>query len=321
MEKDIEHHPIAYLDNTYPLQKKIGMGSTSKVYLGEDPKDKKNYSFKILKADSSLVKKEIDVLSSIDHPNVLKIIKHGTGLLKKKTNPKPKEVYYIITEHIANGELFDYIKVGKGFGENYARIIFIQILEALQSVHSLGIVHRDIKLDNIMLDSEFNVKLVDFGFATNQHGNLSTFQGTPNYASPQILVHKPYNGVSNDIFSLGVTLFALITGAFPFQLAVAEDKHYRYIAKNDYRSYWMTRGVKVSKSFMELFNMMVALDETQRPSLEEIKTCAWIKEVNYEYLPMLKEEFKRRLKIISSQKNDLLQEKSKAINEALKKYK
>ena len=105
---------------------------------------------------------------------------------------------------------------------------------------------------------------------------------------------RPYLGVYEDIFSLGVTLFITVTGYLPFILPLPNDPLYHYIYDVDYISYWRKRRIKVSPSFMELFDNLIAFDPTQRPSISEIKNSKWMKEINWDLFPLLKQEFMRR---------------------------
>ena len=141
-------------------------------------------------------------------------------------------------------------------------------------------------------------KFVDFGFCTNEIGKLNTFLGTPSYAAPELHLRQQYYGKAIDIFSLGVCLFIIVTGSLPFKLAMPNDRFYQYFIRNDYVGFWKNRGINLSPSFMELFNNMAAFDFTQRPSISEIKQSAWMKEINYELKPFLKDEFILREKLI-----------------------
>ena len=304
--------PLAILDNKYYLIKKLGKGSTATVYLGFYPKDPQHklYSFKLIKKEKiipSIFEKEVLILSNLAHKNIIKIFNYGESTVKKKNN-KIKNVYYIIEEYIQYGELLNYIYLTKGLGENYGRIIFESLLDSIEYLHNNNIVHRDIKIDNIMLSNDLNIKLVDFGFATKAYnkifdennnilekGKLNTFLGTPNYAAPELHLKIPYYGKSNDIFSLGVTLFVIVTGTLPFKLPLPNDPLYQYIYKNDYISFWMKRKLNLSQSFMELFESLVAFDYSQRPSISEIRNCNWMKEINQNLKDELKEEFKKRI--------------------------
>ena len=95
--------------------------------------------------------------------------------------------------------------------------------------------------------------------------------GTPTYAAPELHLKRPYFSKSEDIFSLGVILFVIVTGGLPFKLAVQNDNFYQYFIKSAYVEYWKKRMVNVSPSFMELFDNMVAFNFSQRPSISEIR--------------------------------------------------
>jgi serine/threonine protein kinase len=142
---------------------------------------------------------------------------------------------------------------------------------------------------------DYTLKYIDFGFATEKsNGYLTTFLGTPNYAAPELHLKQPYLGVYEDIFSLGVTLFIIVTGHLPFILPLPDDPLYQYIFCVDYINYWRNRKVKVSPSFMELFDNLIAFDPAQRPSISEIRKSKWMQEINWNLLPSLKQEFLRR---------------------------
>ena len=114
----------------------------------------------------------------------------------------------------------------------------------LQSIHKENICHRDIKLENILLDENYNPKLCDFGLSEFNKENLTESVGTVNYAAPEILEQKPYNGFKIDIFSLGVTLLTLVTGATGFSQATSKDFAYFLIKNNLYEQYWNAFGIK-----------------------------------------------------------------------------
>ena len=299
---------IGILNSEYCLFQRIGYGSTGSVYLSYSIYDEKVpksfYAIKIMNANEPNVNImnncEVNFLEKMNHKNILKIYGHGLGILKTD-NGFTQQVFYIIMDYLNHGSLLSQIDGNKGFGEDFGRLIFAQLLDGLEAIHNSNIVHRDIKLENIMLSgNDYILKYVDFGFATEKSlGYLYNYLGTPNYAAPELHLKKPYLGVYEDIFSLGVTLFIIVTGYLPFILPLPNDPLYQYISDIDYISYWKKRNVKVSPSFMELFDNLVALDPSQRPSISEIKNSKWMKEINWELFPSLKEEFMKREEIFS----------------------
>lgn len=311
------------IDSKFCLIKKIGQGSSAKVYLGasidslisDNPSQVEYYSIKIidpLKMDITMFQKEVELLHNINHQNVLKIFSYGIGKKEriKNNQKKEKEIYYIVMEYLEHDDSLKYITQvcpgeNKGFGEELGRIIFAQLLDGLEAMHNKNIFHRDIKPENIMIGGEdYNFKFVDFGFSTDNIGKLSSYLGTPTYAAPELHLKRPYYGKSEDIFSLGVTLFVLVTGGLPFKMALPNDSLYQHIIKSDYIEYWRKRMVNVSPSFMELFDNLIAYDYSQRPSISEIRESAWMKEINWELMKYLKQELILRENIIIKRKNE-----------------
>ena len=169
-------------------------------------------------------------MKQLDHPN---IVKYYTGWYDKE-----KKKVIIITEMVSGGSLKQNIKSIRSPRLRLLKKWIKEILSGLAYLHSKKIIHRDIKSENIMLDSNFNIKLCDFGFASFSIGKFKTFFGTSGYASPEMCNKQPYYGISNDIFSLGITIFVLITGNMPFRMTNSSDPLYHLIVKNQYEEYY-----------------------------------------------------------------------------------
>jgi serine/threonine protein kinase len=251
--KDSENQIIGILNSEFYLIKIIGSGSSGLVYLSYSIYDenipKTLYAIKIMdkpEPNNDIINnRKINYLEKINHKNIIKVFGHGLGMLQTSQGLTQK-IYYIIMEYVDHGSLLSQLGDNMGFGEDFGRLIFAQLLDGLEVIHNSNVVHRDIKLENIMLSgSDFTLKYVDFGFATEKSsGYLTTYLGTPNYAAPELHMKRPYLGVYEDIFSLGVTLFITVTGYLPFILPLPNDPLYRFIFDVDYISYWRNRRIK-----------------------------------------------------------------------------
>ena len=321
--QDSEKHILGVLNSEFNLIKVIGHGASGAVYLSYSIYDtnipKTLYAIKVIfnrDPNDNELDCEVSYVEKMNHKNIIKVYGHGYGILQ--TPPDlTQQVYYIIMEYIDHGSLLTQLGDNMGFGEDLGRLIFAQLLDGLEAIHNSNIVHRDIKLENIMLSgNDYTLKYVDFGFAMEKsYGYLTSYLGTPNYAAPEIHLKKPYLGEYADIFSLGITLFITVTGYLPFILPIPNDPLYHYIYDVDYVSYWRNRKIKVSPSFMELIDNLIAFDPSQRPSISEIKNSKWMKEINWELFPLLKQEFMKREAIF---KQRMLFRKEKIMKISLK---
>lgn len=162
----------------------------------------------IPKAVSAQLTREIHHHRQLYHPHVVQLYE----VIATETS------IWLVTELCTGGELFDYLLEKGRFDEYEARILFGQLCLSVAYCHDQGVVHRDLKLENVLLDDHCQVKLSDFGFTREfeRGGLLDTFCGTTGYASPEMLKGEKYLGQEVDIWSLGVILYALLTGGLPF---------------------------------------------------------------------------------------------------------
>lgn len=138
-------------------------------------------------------------------------------------------------EYSGNGDLLQYVKKRGRLQEDKAREIFIQVLHGLAHCHCRSVLHRDVKLDNILLDEEGGIKLCDFGVSKIvKKDNLINEQcGTPAYIAPEIIKDKGYKGFSVDVWSFGVMLYAMLCGTVPFKATNMKDLH-KLISKGQF---------------------------------------------------------------------------------------
>ena len=307
--------------NKYKIEEKIASNNTATVFLVKEKGSDKEYIAKVIKEinDENLgyFQREIDTLKFLKEknvPNIIRYIEDGEGEVFRKGILYKSRRYFIL-EYAKNRDLCEYVinNIG-GFGEPFGKIIFYKIVETIESLHNLGICHRDIKLENILFADKFVLKLCDFGFSTKNAQDLEEYIGTPQYASPENIFNIPYDGFKNDIFCLGVTLQNLVLGKPGLNEFKEYDKLYKkYIAGKNIdkefeqliERYWniIDCNSKLSAQFKDLYKSMILFDPDKRPKIKTIKSHSWFKDMNYKNLEYeLKKELERRLNIINSSK-------------------
>ncbi|KAJ3189084.1 hypothetical protein HK101_008939 [Irineochytrium annulatum] len=167
-------------------------------------------------------------------------------------------------------DLFECIELMERFTEDQARHVFRQIVSAVAYLASLGIVHRDIKDENILIDDHFNVKLIDFGSATFADHSDGLFLGTLQYAAPEVFEGRRHRGPEGDVWSLGCCLYIMLTGEVPF----ATPHDVKYSAPQ------MPKHASACKALEgdcgELLNIMLAKDMSRRATIAQVLSHKWL---------------------------------------------
>jgi len=150
--------------------------------------------------------------------------------------------------------------------------------EVMGYMQGKGVVHRDLKLENILVDDSMNLKVADFGFATYKKINkLNSYRGTMTYMAPEIKEGKTYDGKQIDMFSTGVILFIIVQGIFPFKEAKKDEYFYNLILQGKLDQYWQkVGGQNLTPEFKDLILKMFSYDGTKRPTVEELKNHPWM---------------------------------------------
>ena len=198
----------------YEIVSKIGTGGMADVYKAMDHKLNRFVAVKVLKPefreDATFVKKfrsEAQAAAGLTHPNIVNVFDVGDD----------EGVYYIVMELIEGITLKEYISKKGKLSVKEATSIAIQVSMGLEAAHSHGIVHRDVKPQNIIISTDGKVKVTDFGIARAASSNTisSNVMGSVHYSSPE-QVRGGYSDEKSDIYSLGITLYEMVTGRVPF---------------------------------------------------------------------------------------------------------
>lgn len=208
--------PIATPDelSQYEITEILGKGAYGLVKLATHKRTGEKFAVKIYEksrltdpSKRANVNREISILKRIGHPSIISFGK----MIENSEN------VYLFTEFVAGTSLFTYLTrhAGKKISENVCKGLFKQILEAVDYCHALKIAHRDIKLENVLIHNS-TIKVIDFGFATINQAKCRTFCGTPSYMAPELVKREEYSPFAVDIWALGVLLYAMLCGKFPF---------------------------------------------------------------------------------------------------------
>ncbi|CAO1614054.1 unnamed protein product [Parajaminaea phylloscopi] len=250
----------------YTLGRTIGEGTFGKVRMGTHRLLGTRVAIKqVPKAHSASLTREIHHHRRLHHFHVMKLYE----VLATESN------IWMISELCLGGELYDYLVERGTLSEAEARRIFGQLCLAVAYVHGQGIVHRDLKLENVLLDERCNVKLGDFGFTREFEGKrlMETFCGTTGYAAPEMLAGKKYTGEEVDIWSLGIILYALLYGSLPF------DDDDEAVMKGKILLGEFELPDVVSDEARDLITSILRLDPTQRPSVKAILSHPWFTKI------------------------------------------
>ena len=247
----------------------LGAGAYAKVKEACHVQKKCMVALKIIdlsKAPDNLMKKflprELDSLREIDHPNVLRML---------SSLHLPSQHLVLVTELAENGDLLDYINKNRRLSEEKARDIFIDLINGMDYLHGRGIMHRDLKCENLLLGKENNLVIADLGFVTKESGRLSTYCGSIAYVAPEVLRKQPYFGKPADVWSMGVILYAMLYGKLPFKESDLVTKGAKVMSCIDYN----TRQ-PLSEEVLHFLQHLLAYEPESRLSTSQMLSHSWI---------------------------------------------
>ncbi len=204
--------------------------------------------------------REIEVLKALDHDNIVK-------LLDVVNTP---DTMYLVMELATSGDLLDFINSKRYLSERVARNFFTDLVNGIEVCHSLNIVHRDLKCENLLLDGRLKLKISDFGFARRTEGqNLETYCGSYAYAAPEVILGQPYLGQGADIWSMGVVLFAMLAGKLPFKDTDVKTLLAEISSVLVYPS-------RLTEDAKRLISRMLTFTPHERITVPEIKEHPWM---------------------------------------------
>lgn len=212
------------------------------------------------------IMREVRLLEQVQHPNVVNFYECIDANLH----------LYIAVELVDGGSMRQYLnrQAYRRLEETHVRRLFYQVCDGLSYLHERCIAHRDVKLENLLLDrSAEHVKVIDFGFAVqcaSREQKLKCFCGTPSYMAPEMVMGREYSGFAVDVWALGVLLFVLLSGRFPFK-GQTESELYSKIKRGGFQF-----PDAVSQIPRRLIRGIMRLDHGSRPTAQQIMQHPWL---------------------------------------------
>ncbi|KAG0370342.1 camp-dependent protein kinase catalytic subunit [Gamsiella multidivaricata] len=264
--------------NDFRIHRTLGTGSFGRVHLVQSRYNSRFYAMKVLKKTEVVRLKQVEhtnnekmILERVEHPFLINL----WGTFQDERN------LYMVMDYVVGGELFSVLRKSQRFPEHVARFYTCEVLLALEYLHSHAVIYRDLKPENLLLDSLGHIKITDFGFAKHVPQNMTwTLCGTPDYLAPEIIQSKGY-GKAVDWWSMGVLMFEMCAGFPPF----FDEDHIKLYGKI------MAGKVKYpshfSSSLKDLLKRLLTADLTKRygnlrGGATDIKNHAWFEGVNWD---------------------------------------
>nr|AEF00939.1 serine/threonine-protein kinase [Oryza sativa Japonica Group] len=264
--------PIMHDGDRYELVRDIGSGNFGVARLMRSRADGQLVAVKYIERGDKIdenVQREIINHRSLRHPNIIRF---------KEVILTPTHLA-IVMEYASGGELFERTCNAGRFSEDEARFFFQQLISGVSYCHSMQVCHRDLKLENTLLDGSTapRLKICDFGYSKSSvlHSQPKSTVGTPAYIAPEVLLKKEYDGKIADVWSCGVTLYVMLVGAYPFE-DPDEPKNFRKTIQRILGvQYSIPDYVHISPECRDLIARIFVANPATRISIPEIRNHPW----------------------------------------------
>ena len=256
----------------YQIKGKIGEGMFGKVKLGVHILTQEKVAIKIFdkgkiknEKEVEYIEREISILRKLNHYNIIKLY----NIIQTEN------FIFLIQEYVPNGELLHFLEDAENINLTETQIckIYQQIISGIEYLHEIGVAHRDLKLENILLNFKQDIKIIDFGLSNKYDKDLEELLksscGSPCYAAPEMIKGVQYHGIDTDIWSSGIILYLMLCKSFPFN------------DKNNSKLYQKILGGKfnlpnyLSNEAKDLISKILKVNPSERIKLNEIKKHPW----------------------------------------------
>lgn len=281
---------------TIDRNKTYGEGGYGRTFAAKDKTTGQPLACKLIdmrRMREDAIKKECKILETLTHPNVISVKAHGKGVGSQS------HIYFIFMELASGGELFDQVidRGANAMDEATARGFFGQIIDGIAYCHLAGVAHRDLKLENVLLNEQGVIKVIDFGLShvypraadgsVDRTTRLHDVCGSKSYAAPEVLANTAdgYDGYAADMWSLGVSIFAMLSGFFPLDEATVNDWRFPKLIDAQRRGHstvssvyqWYKRPVHLSAEVRHMIDGLLTIDPRRRMTMEQLRQHPWIR--------------------------------------------
>lgn len=264
--------------NEYIREHKLGAGSYGKVVLHRNIKDGKLYALKVFHkyrlsrvrvapSETALtdVLREVSIMKKLDHPNIVNLIEVIDDL--------DTDQFYMVLEYVEGRGIFQGSGPAGGIGEDTARRYFRDVLAGLAYLHAHNIFHGDIKPENLLVGSDGTVKISDFSVSRMFEGSndeLRRSPGTPVFTAPECCLGLTYHGKIADVWALGVTLYCMVLGCYPFIAESLQDTYDKIVHDP------LLLPEDMNPELANLLEGLLCKDPKKRMSLDAVARHPWV---------------------------------------------